>query len=90
MKLEILLKKTISITEYLNEGLSFGAELIPGTIKSCFKNNSGSIGITEDEFISWLLKDPQLLVWVSTLYRMQIAEMGMRFSFTIFFNFTLI
>lgn len=76
LKLEILLRKIISITEYLNEGLSFGGELIPGTINSCFKNNTGTLGITEDEFISWLLKDPQLLVWISTLYRMQISEMG--------------
>jgi len=27
-------------------------------------------------FIGWLLHEPQLLVWLSTMYRMQVAEMG--------------
>jgi len=32
--------------------------------------------LTEDMFIGWLLHEPQLLVWLSTMYRMQVAEMG--------------
>jgi hypothetical protein len=27
-------------------------------------------------FIGWLLSEPQLLVWLSTMYRMQVAETG--------------
>lgn len=79
-KLDILLKKMINITEFLNEGLSFSSDLVPGTVESCFKHNTGTLGISEDVFITWLLQDPQLLVWLSTLYRMQISEMSKSFS----------
>ena len=32
--------------------------------------------MTEDEFINWLLKEPQTLVWLPTLHRMAAAESG--------------
>lgn len=75
-KLEILLKKILYVTEYVNEELYFRTDLIPGTVESCFQNNSGTLGISEDDFMSWLVQDPQILVWVSTLYRIQLSELG--------------
>ena len=76
-KLELLLKNIIKVLEYIGEQCSFGSDLIEGTIESCFQNCHKVYDITEDDFISWLIKDPQLLVWLSTLYRIQISESGM-------------
>ncbi|EEB15797.1 dystrophin, putative [Pediculus humanus corporis] len=73
-KLEVLLKSIIKVLEYIGEQCSFGSDLIEGTIESCFQNCHKVNDITEYDFISWLIKDPQLLVWLSTLYRIQISE----------------
>lgn len=34
-------------------------------------------GITEDEFLSWVYKEPQTLVWLPTFHRMAAAETGL-------------
>lgn len=72
----ILLKNLISVIEYIGEGCSFGNELIAGTVESCFQTNNGALGISEQDFICWLMQDPQLLVSLSTLHRIQISELG--------------
>lgn len=43
---------------------------------SCFQSH-GPLGISEDVFMGWLMREPQLLVWLSTLYRLKAAEKGM-------------
>ncbi|PSN49323.1 hypothetical protein C0J52_04280 [Blattella germanica] len=37
-------------------------------------STQGTLGITEDMFIGWLLNEPQMLLWLPTLHRMQVAE----------------
>lgn len=44
----------------------------------------GPLGISEDVFMSWLMKEPQLLVWLSTLYRLKAAEKGTVIQITFF------
>jgi len=38
--------------------------------------SQGILGVTEDGYMSWLLHEPQLLVWLSTFYRMRAADLG--------------
>ncbi|KAJ9577656.1 hypothetical protein L9F63_005736, partial [Diploptera punctata] len=73
-KLEKILASLVHISVYLNESTAFGFEQIPETVGSCFKQ-AGTLGITEDIFIGWLLQEPQLLMWLPTLHRMQMGEM---------------
>jgi hypothetical protein len=35
-----------------------------------------SSGVTEDEFLKWLSKEPQTIVWLPTFHRMIAAEKG--------------
>lgn len=74
-KLEALLRSLALIAEYLSEGQSFGPALVPATVDSCFQLSQGTLGVTEDGYMSWLLHEPQLLVWLSTFYRMRSAEL---------------
>lgn len=74
-KLEALLHALAMIAEYLSEGQSFGPTLVPATVDSCFQLSQGTLGVTEDGYMSWLLHEPQLLVWLSTFYRMRSAEL---------------
>ncbi|XP_054278180.1 dystrophin-like [Macrosteles quadrilineatus] len=73
-KLRNMLDTMVSITDYLSESLAFSADLIPATVDSCFQQSHGPLGISEDVFMNWLMREPQLLVWLSTLYRLKAAE----------------
>jgi len=46
------------------------------TVLMCtFQCNSGT-GISEDMFYSWLLREPQILVWLPTYHRAAASETG--------------
>ncbi|XP_037085649.1 dystrotelin-like [Pollicipes pollicipes] len=62
-----------AVAELLGERETFGRHLVAGTVASCF--GGGSAGaLTRDGLMTWLLREPQMLVWVSTLYRLTSAE----------------
>ena len=42
------------------------------------------MGITEEVLLAWLLREPQTLVWWTTLYRLTSAELGEYCYFQIF------
>ncbi|KAK7865094.1 hypothetical protein R5R35_014629 [Gryllus longicercus] len=73
-RMEKLLTEFAEIAEHLSESVSFGRQLISSTLTSCFQHCDGNLGINEESFMCWLLNEPQTLVWLSTLYRLQAAE----------------
>ncbi|KAF5275373.1 hypothetical protein FQA39_LY06830 [Lamprigera yunnana] len=74
LKLHGVLMKLTNIAAYLHEDVNYGQHLINMAISCCFSNSPGLVGINENTFISWLESNPQLLVWIPTLHRMQAAE----------------
>lgn len=78
-RLKILLKNLVEVINFIGEKLSFGCNLINGTIESCFSVNNGNLGVSEENFNAWLMQEPQLLVWFSTFHRLQISEKGSLF-----------
>ncbi|CAG2057816.1 unnamed protein product [Timema podura] len=73
-KLENLLRNFTQIAEYLSEACAFGSDLVPEAVDICFQQSQGTLGVTEDIFITWLLHEPQLLHWLPTFHRMKAAE----------------
>lgn len=71
--LEGFLHNISKVPELLGEKLSFGAHLVPAAVESCRKLASQP-SIPSDLFLSWLLREPQNLVWISTFYRMRSTE----------------
>ena len=73
-----LLEVAAALAELLAEKETFGRHLIAGTVRSCFGRTGGAAvsggGVTRDSLMAWLLREPQMLVWVSTLYRLTSAE----------------
>lgn len=69
-----LLTNICKITEMLGESVAYGNHLIRSTVANCFKECQGSLGITEAEFAKWLMEEPPLLTWISTLNRIKSAE----------------
>lgn len=76
-RLELLLQRLVLLTDFIGEGRSFGRSLVPGTVQSCFQDLPvGSLGVSLEVFTAWLSRDPQLLVWLSTLHRLHLADTG--------------
>ncbi|KAK3873602.1 hypothetical protein Pcinc_021386 [Petrolisthes cinctipes] len=74
-KLGALLRNLARIPELLSEQPSFGLSLVAAAVESCFKEVSGEVGIGEEVLLGWLLREPQTLVWWTTLYRLTAAEL---------------
>lgn len=73
-KLVELLNSLAQIPEFVSEKPSFGLTLVSAAVESCFRLESGHLGVNEESFLEWLLCEPQTLVWISTLYRLASAE----------------
>uniref|UniRef100_T1J1M8 Dystrophin n=1 Tax=Strigamia maritima TaxID=126957 RepID=T1J1M8_STRMM len=72
--LTFLLNILAEIPERLNEKITFGKTFVAAAVESCFSNKSSPLGITEEMFLSWLLQEPQTVVWISTFFRLVTAE----------------
>ena len=46
--------------------------------KSSLKSQ-GCLGVSEAEFAAWLMQEPPLLMWITTLNRIKSAEQSMFF-----------
>ena len=38
------------------------------------KNQTNEFGITEEVFMTWVLKEPQVIVWIATFYRLASSQ----------------
>ena len=83
-QLALLLFDAIQIPRYLAEVAAFGGSDIEPSVRSCFAAK-GSGGKNENEFvetlsckqfIQWLQKEPQSMVWLPVLHRLSAAEMA--------------
>ncbi|XP_005105113.1 dystrophin [Aplysia californica] len=65
----------MQITDTIKESTAFGRNLT-AAVDSCFKleTSSSPLTVSEDTFYSWLLKEPQTLVWLPTLHRVIATE----------------
>ncbi|KAG8197048.1 hypothetical protein JTE90_004317 [Oedothorax gibbosus] len=60
------------VAEVVGEKVTFGAHLVPASVKHLLKYSKGQV--TLKKFQKWLLLEPQSLVWVSTLHRISASE----------------
>lgn len=74
-RLAMLLRELSRIPELLSEKPSFGLSFVSAAVDSCFKDIVGDVGVTEEVLLSWLLREPQTLVWWTTLYRLTAGEL---------------
>ncbi|XP_014213323.2 dystrotelin-like [Copidosoma floridanum] len=72
--LNILLTNICKITEMLGESVAYGNHLIRASIDNCFCESQGCLGVTEAEFATWLMQEPPLLMWITTMNRLKSAE----------------
>lgn len=73
-KMNLFLRDIMQIPELIGEGAPFGGLNTAPAVESCFAAAWKPESITEDEFLKWLLKEPQSIVWLPTLHRLAAAE----------------
>ena len=74
----------IQIPKYLAEVAAFGGSDIEPSVRSCFAScspaakgsNPGDDRINCKQFLQWLQKEPQTMVWLPVLHRLSAAELA--------------
>ena len=74
--LALLLYDCIQIPKYLAEVAAFGGSDIEPSVRSCFKLSSHQDAevVNCQQFLQWLQKEPQSMVWLPVLHRLSAAE----------------
>uniref|UniRef100_A0A0A9ZD72 Protein detached n=4 Tax=Lygus hesperus TaxID=30085 RepID=A0A0A9ZD72_LYGHE len=74
-KLGLLLHDCIQIPRQLGEVASFGGSNIEPSVRSCFEQAGNSTTTIEAvQFLSWLEREPQSMVWLPVLHRVAASE----------------
>lgn len=73
-RLRVFLKDALLILKYVKEYHSFGRAGVEPTIKSCFDRAFIPERISLQEFLDWMIDEPQTLVWLPTLHRLAMSE----------------
>uniref|UniRef100_A0A0N4ZFM9 Dystrophin n=1 Tax=Parastrongyloides trichosuri TaxID=131310 RepID=A0A0N4ZFM9_PARTI len=73
-RLAVLFHDLIHIPKYLGEAAAFGGSNIEPSVRSCFEHNKFPHTLNIDNFMQWLKKEPQSLVWLPVMHRLASAE----------------
>ena len=61
------------ISDFLGESNSFGSQYVDSTVAQCLHVANQKL-LNEDTFFKWFFKEPQIIVWLPTFYRMNVAK----------------
>lgn len=64
----------LKIPKFLGEAAAFGGSNIEPSVRSCFENAKFPPTINVDQFLEWLKKEPQSLVWLPVMHRLASSE----------------
>lgn len=73
-KLALLLHDLIQIPRLLGEIASFGGSNIEPSVRSCFERAGNKQLIEAGDFLGWLQREPQSIVWLPVLHRLSASE----------------
>lgn len=68
-----LLLALTKISDFLGENASFGSQFVDSTVAQCFYVSKQKV-LNEETFFKWIFKEPQVIVWLPTFYRMIAAK----------------
>uniref|UniRef100_A0A158Q6S4 Dystrophin n=1 Tax=Elaeophora elaphi TaxID=1147741 RepID=A0A158Q6S4_9BILA len=73
-KLALLLYDIIHIPRFFGEAAAFGGSNVEPSVRSCFETAKYPRSVSIDEFLNWLKKEPQSIVWLPVMHRLASAE----------------
>ncbi|VDD91132.1 unnamed protein product [Enterobius vermicularis] len=72
--LALLLYDAIHIPKFFGEAAAFGGSNVEPSVRSCFETVKFARTIGIDDFLLWLKKEPQTIVWLPVMHRLASAE----------------
>ncbi|KAL7074907.1 hypothetical protein ACQ4LE_005861, partial [Meloidogyne hapla] len=73
-QLAVLFYDLIHIPKFLGEAAAFGGSNIEPSVRSCFEHSKFPPNINSDQFLDWLKREPQSLVWLPVMHRLASSE----------------
>lgn len=73
-KLALLLYDCIQLPKLLGEVAAFGGTNIEPSVRSCFQRCNFPHEVTLQQFLDWLKREPQSIVWLPVMHRVAAAE----------------
>uniref|UniRef100_A0A1I7SAC8 Dystrophin n=1 Tax=Bursaphelenchus xylophilus TaxID=6326 RepID=A0A1I7SAC8_BURXY len=73
-QLGLLFYDLIHITKLLGEAAVFGGSNIEPSVRSCFEYSKYPAKLSVDQYLSWLKKEPQSIVWLPVMHRLASSE----------------
>lgn len=73
-KLGLLFYDLIHIPKFLGESAVFGGSNVEPSVRSCFEHNKYPETLSVDGYLEWLRKEPQNLIWMIVMHRLQSSE----------------
>ena len=67
----LLLTHLIRLTDIVGESATFSK--IKSSVTSCFEGVLGNM-VSQQQFIQWVLREPQSIVWLPTMHRLNVAK----------------
>jgi len=81
--LTLLLRSLSQVARLVDEAPAFGGWTVAAAVRQCFAGKDeppeavpGAGSLAEDAVFAWLAREPQSLVWLSTLYRIDASSKG--------------
>ncbi|KAI1731518.1 EF hand domain-containing protein [Ditylenchus destructor] len=73
-RLALLFYDLIYIPKFLGEVAAFGGSNIEPSVRSCFEHSKFPPHINVEDFLDWLKKEPQSIVWLPVMHRLASSE----------------
>ncbi|XP_027028490.2 utrophin-like [Tachysurus fulvidraco] len=73
-QLRMLLHTTIQIPYQLGEATAFGGSNVEPSVHSCFQYVGDKDTVELEQFVDWMLLEPQSMVWLPVMHRLAAAE----------------
>ncbi|VDN18670.1 unnamed protein product [Gongylonema pulchrum] len=74
LAVDLLLNFVLNIPKFFGEAAAFGGSNVEPSVRSCFESAKYPRTILIDEFLNWLKKEPQSIVWLPVMHRLGSAE----------------
>ncbi|KAI9552375.1 hypothetical protein GHT06_022741 [Daphnia sinensis] len=72
--LALMLKAIASLAHLVNEAPAFGHWTVLAAVQQCFEQCESPVGLPEDVVFGWMVREPQSIVWWSTLFRINASN----------------
>ncbi|CAH3036381.1 unnamed protein product [Porites lobata] len=73
-RLKLFLQQMILIPKYIYESAAFSGSSVEPAVRNCFERVSIPEIVSIEEFIEWMIAEPQTIVWLPTLHRLAVSE----------------